>query len=197
MDVVAGWQAKDIIVVASSLASLVGAPWLTHIFTRRRIATDKVWNLKLEAYNQIIQVVMEADRSFGMARSILKAALAEPDRIDSTHRAKQEIADGYEKLNRMFDLMNANQLVCSRMVRIVGNAIYYQCVVEREAVGSLAELKTVCDHLTWGGRKLKEHCKDDLGLADRLPRFSWLRSLPERIKYRHWIADIQAQRKDE
>jgi hypothetical protein len=74
MDAGAGWQTKDVVVVASSLASLVGVPWLTHIFSRRRIGPDKVWNLKLEAYNQIIQAVVEASGSFRKAQSILAEA---------------------------------------------------------------------------------------------------------------------------
>jgi hypothetical protein len=195
MDAGAGWQTKDVVVVASSLASLVGVPWLTHIFSRRRIGPDKVWNLKLEAYNQIIQAVVEASGSFRKAQSILETAPKRAiDCLDTEPGADQEIAKGIDRLDRMFDLMNGNQLICSKMVSITGLVIYSECGVKRYAV-TLEDIKVISQEMSWGCEKLKSLCKEELGLVDRNPRRTRTPFLL--FMLREWIANMLGRRREE
>jgi hypothetical protein len=214
MDGLAGWQAKDVIVVSSSLASLVGI-WLTHLFTRSRVGPDKVWNLKLETYNQIVQAVSEAETSFRAVRRLLKAVpdrtknvsnVVEPDAVEpdvpesADVDAALELAEGLAKLDRMWDLINANRLICSRKVSGAGTALYYSLVVEKcldEPGITPDDLAPVIEDLSWWGRKLISLGKAELGLVDNRPQFMRIRPLILRFKYRHWIADVMAKRENE
>lgn len=146
------------------------------------------WRLTIRSFRPSSRHQAHSERP---NRSSPKRAI---DCLDTEPGADQEIAKGIDRLDRMFDLMNGNQLICSKMVSITGLVIYSECGVKRYAV-TLEDIKVISQEMSWGCEKLKSLCKEELGLVDRNPRRTRTPFLL--FMLREWIANMLGRRREE
>jgi hypothetical protein len=93
-------DAKDVIVVVAAVLSAavtISVPIVNHLLTRRKYASEKLWDLRRDIYSRVIFNISEAERHYTDWNLRSKGSSSDSGRkaMDAFQRALDDLREGY------------------------------------------------------------------------------------------------------
>lgn len=149
--------------IAPAITAIVGAAiaaTATHYWTRQRMGPEKVWADRMKLYSEIIEAISAASVCFLQAQVRIEITSQERLLGDT---AQDAVDKGWEALNKAFDAVNQNPLVCSENVKTQVHKLQVFAITNEYAEHSEALFGRIRTELRSSSTKLEQACRVELG----------------------------------
>jgi hypothetical protein len=116
---------KDVIVVVAAVLSAtvtICVPLVNHSLTRRRYASEKLWDVRKDMYSSLLSNISEAKQQASFAVSLNRSPSDEKQQADALECTQKAL----EAVDRAQEALRANYLLCSPRMRKIWADIHNQ-----------------------------------------------------------------------